>query len=100
MSRILKIAFAAALALGIAGNPGSPQADDWDDDDDAYYWPDEGYVVRPPRPVVIYPGAAPYGPPVYGWVYVRPQSCGEYRYWDGEGCRDARFYAPDIGPRW
>jgi len=26
-------------------------------------------------------------------------SCGEYRYWDGERCVDARYHNPYLGPR-
>ncbi len=32
-------------------------------------------------------------------VPVRPLSCGEYRYWDGQACVDARFNKPYLGPR-
>lgn len=54
----------------------------------------------PPPPMVVYE------PPVYGWAVApwgtppRPASCGRYRYWDGEGCADARFDPPYTGPRW
>jgi len=29
----------------------------------------------------------------------RPRSCGEFYYWDGRACVDARKYPPYIGPR-
>jgi hypothetical protein len=29
-------------------------------------------------------------------VPVRPLNCGEFRYWDGERCVDARFVPPDV----
>ena len=29
----------------------------------------------------------------------RPLSCGEYRYWDGDACVDARYHNPYIGPK-
>lgn len=54
----------------------------------------------PPPPMIVYE------PPVYGWGVApwgappRPASCGKYRYWDGDGCADARFDPPYIGPRW
>jgi hypothetical protein len=32
-------------------------------------------------------------------VPVRPLSCGEYHYWDGVQCVDARFNKPYLGPR-
>ena len=34
-----------------------------------------------------------------GWVWARPANCGEYRYWNGTECLDARDYPPDLGPR-
>jgi hypothetical protein len=27
---------------------------------------------------------------------VRPPSCGEFRYWNGQQCVDARFVPPDV----
>jgi hypothetical protein len=38
-------------------------------------------------------------PPLIAIVPVRPASCGQYRYWDGERCVDARYHNPYIGPR-
>jgi hypothetical protein len=38
-------------------------------------------------------------PPIIAIVPVRPVSCGEYRYWDGERCVDARYHNPYVGPR-
>ncbi len=29
----------------------------------------------------------------------RPRSCGEYYYWDGQACVDARKYPPYVGPK-
>lgn len=67
------------------------------DDDDVYY------DAPPPPPPVRYVPAPPivvYEPPVYGWVAPpRPLSCGEYRYWNGEYCADARKEPPYTGPR-
>lgn len=90
--------------------------DDYYDDPPVYYVPREParvYRVPPlPPPVVEYrrplppPPVIVYQPPVYGWgvdpwgAPPRPASCGKYRYWDGEGCADARFYPPYVGPRW
>ena len=45
---------------------------------------------------VIVPGETP---PLIALVPVRPASCGQYRYWDGERCVDARYHNPYIGPR-
>lgn len=30
---------------------------------------------------------------------VRPRSCGEYHYWNGEACVDARYNDPYLGPK-
>lgn len=38
-------------------------------------------------------------PPIIAIVPVRPVSCGEYRYWDGDRCVDARYNKPYLGPR-
>ncbi len=122
MSRTLIIASIAALALGaFAQSDHAVAGGDWYDEDDAYYSRDyysrdyygrdyyppvQRYVVVPARPVVVVPAPAPpivvrpYAAPVFGWVVTRPQSCGRYRYWDGDGCRDARWHAPYVGPRW
>lgn len=32
-------------------------------------------------------------------VPVRPLSCGEYHYWNGEACVDARYNDPYLGPK-
>jgi hypothetical protein len=32
-------------------------------------------------------------------VPLRPASCGEFRYWNGVACVDARFNDPYIGPK-
>src|SRR5512145_1026673 len=51
-------------------------------------------------PVVVVPPAVPVVPPaaVEEPVIVvpppRPASCGEYRYWNGEYCVDARYNTP------
>ncbi len=47
----------------------------------------------------IYTGAPAYGSLPAGWVYARPANCGEYRYWDGTECLDARDYPPDVSGR-
>jgi hypothetical protein len=38
-------------------------------------------------------------PPLIAIVPIRPASCGQYRYWDGARCVDARYHDPYIGPR-
>jgi hypothetical protein len=57
-------------------------------------------------PVVVVPPAVPVVPPavVEEPVIVvpppRPASCGEYRYWNGQYCVDARYNRPYLGPRY
>ena len=59
----------------------------------------------PPPPAYYAPEAAPYvleAPLVDDDVLlvpVRPSSCGEFYYWNGEACVDARYYDPYLGPR-
>lgn len=71
--------------------------------DDPAYFADQD-VMPEERPVPIAPPAvilAPAeGPAIFGWHALRPLSCGEYRYWNGIECLDARDVPPDIGPRW
>jgi hypothetical protein len=60
-----------------------------------------GAVVAPP--VVVPAPAMPVAPVVEGApvvvVPLRPASCGEYHYWNGVACVDARYNNPYIGPR-
>jgi len=66
-----------------------------------YAVPPAAVVVPPvvvPAPVV--PEAAPVveGAPVVV-VPLRPASCGEFHYWNGVACVDARYNNPYLGPR-
>jgi len=69
-------------------------ADDFDDDDfdDAPFAPSRRADPYPPPP-----DATPFleflPPP-------RPANCGEFRYWNGTYCADAREQPPYVGPRW
>ncbi len=45
------------------------------------------------------PPAAEYVPPVPVLIPLRPRSCGEYRYWNGAYCADARYVRPYLGPQ-
>lgn len=47
-----------------------------------------GAVVVTP-PALVTPGAV---------ILVRPTSCGQYHYWNGVACVDARYNDPDLGP--
>ena len=64
------------------------------------YYRQHGYpppvVVPAPVPDADAPPAL--NPPVVMQVPVRPASCGEYHYWDGAACVDARFNKPYLGP--
>jgi len=68
-----------------------------------YYGYPGAYAVPP---VVVVPQAAPVAPPVVAdqpaVVVVppsRPASCGQYHYWNGQYCVDARYNRPYLGPR-
>jgi hypothetical protein len=67
---------------------------DFDDDD---------FDDSPPPPPRR---ADPYPPPPDASPFLeilpppRPANCGQYRYWNGEYCADARDQPPYVGPRW
>lgn len=76
-----------------------------DEFEEEVYLPEESTEVPFIAPPVTAYGSAPivvdqYAPPVYGWVITRPTSCGQYRYWNGDRCVDARYRPPDLGHRW
>ena len=58
-------------------------------------------IVVPKEAIETDPNLAEGGlePPVVRIVPVRPTSCGEFRYWDGDSCVDARYNNPYLGPR-
>ena len=60
-----------------------------------------GPVVVPKEAIETDPNLAEGGlnPPIVAIVPVRPTSCGEYRYWNGNRCVDARYNDPYLGPR-
>jgi hypothetical protein len=53
-------------------------------------------VVTTPAPTTI---VTPESPPIIAIVPVRPVSCGEFHYWNGAACVDARYNNPYLGPR-
>jgi hypothetical protein len=67
------------------------------------YYRQHGY--SPPVAVPVVPAPVPVAPPVVVEgapmivVPVRPISCGQYHYWNGVTCVDARYNTPYIGPR-
>lgn len=75
--------------------------DDGDDDDEVYEPTPYGYAP-PPRAYGYAPPPAPYvDAPAYELLPPPPPAnCGEYHYWNGEYCADARYNPPYVGPRW
>lgn len=70
-----------------------------------YYLPPRYYAPYDPRPSARYFSYRPYTPRAYEPSYVeepasRPSSCGQYRYWNGDYCADARYERPYLGPRY
>lgn len=54
-----------------------------------------GVYAERPLPVP----APDYIAPTYGGGVLRPSNCGEFRYWNGHRCADARLEPPYVGPR-
>jgi hypothetical protein len=52
-------------------------------------------VVQPDTPAAVVTD----NPPVVAIVPLRPLSCGEFHYWNGSACVDARYNNPYLGPR-
>ena len=57
--------------------------------------PNPGVDVETDVEVDVEPGE----PAVIVLPPPRPASCGEYRYWNGVACVDARYNNPYLGPR-
>ncbi len=99
-AQMLRLITAAVAAFGILGGAATASAAD-DDYYDGIYLPGDAI---PMRRIEIYPRApfvrGEFAPPVYGWVIIRPSSCGKYRYWNGVRCVDARYRPPYVGPKW
>lgn len=103
MRYLLSSLCAAILSLVFLGGAARAQEIFVVDPYDDYLPPYAAEIVvvppPPPPPVVVeVPEPAPVR--VYGWVAERPRSCGEFRYWDGTRCLDARYDPPYTGPRW
>ena len=68
-----------AIAQSIEIYPGEPYYyEEYDENEPA----SRVYRYRSDAPVVIRP--------------IRPANCGEYRYWNGQRCVDARAVPPDV----
>ena len=63
----------------------------------AYYYAPPTYYA-PGNYGYLAPPAAYYAPPAP--VPLRPSNCGQYRFWNGQYCADARYQLPYLGPRW
>jgi hypothetical protein len=66
-----------------------------------YYRRNAPYAVPPVAPVAP---VVPVVPPVVVQepvvvVPMRPASCGEFHFWNGVACVDARYNKPYLGPR-
>jgi len=85
---------------------------DYDDDngyyEDDYYSEYSDYFWRDyykPQPTRYYGTRAPreaYERDEF-WTWLppsKPSSCGEFHYWNGHACVDARHFKPYIGPKW
>jgi hypothetical protein len=61
--------------------------------------PSVPYVGYDGRPVYAYapPLVTEFEPLDEVLILLRPRSCGEYRYWNGEYCADARYERPYLG---
>lgn len=79
-----------ALSLAAMGLVGSSGAFAQDMVIERYAAPSYYYEYRSPAPRVYrFRSDEPA-------VVIRPGSCGEFRYWNGERCVDARINPPDL----
>ena len=104
---------AVTLVAGVLGSTSGTQAGPGYDDYyygggyyGGYYAPYPPGPPLPPVPVRQAPAPASsqyYSSPVYGGEFIPPpppQSCGQYHYWAGDHCADARYAPPYVGPKW
>lgn len=63
------------------------------------YWRRYGEWPAGPRADFDYDSAVPIDGDAVIIAPVRPRSCGQYHYWDGIACVDARYYDPYLGPK-
>jgi hypothetical protein len=75
---------ASAQRVGVEVYPGAPY----------YTYSDENYYFYEPSPRSYGYTSEVVEPDVT--LRVRPTNCGEFRYWNGERCADARIDPPDV----
>jgi hypothetical protein len=108
----------AAVAFPMSGQACAQPLGYYDRPDTAYGAPRAYYLPPPiafapswyiPPPAGLYDPRARYLPPpdriemspeVVEVPPPRPRSCGQYRYWNGEYCADARYERPYVGLKW
>jgi hypothetical protein len=99
-----------AIALAISGQAYAQPVGYYDRPDTTYGAPPAYYLPPPvafapswyiPPPAGRYDPRAAYLPPP-GRIEMspRPRSCGQYRYWNGQYCADARYERPYLGLKW
>lgn len=86
MRPIMLVASLAAMALGSSSGALAQRIGIEIDEPNYYY----GYGEPAPR-VHRYRGDA-----FVPAIPIRPASCGEFRYWNGDRCVDARVVPPDL----
>jgi hypothetical protein len=110
---LIAVALGTASGAGAAPAPGPAWSKAPSAIQPAGYWDRQyrryGPYAVPPAVVVVPPVVVPQPAPVVPPVVVeqpvivmpppRPASCGEYRYWNGQYCVDARYNRPYLGPR-
>lgn len=85
----------AIAVIGLSAAIGSAHAQDGDSPEQLLM--EEGLDAVEPDPTIDEPAQVRepvYGPQVRGFTVVRPASCGEFKYWDGSQCADARDKKP------
>lgn len=90
---------AAAAVIGLAAVIGTANAQEVTVEEN--YMVDDGYPAGAGYYDPMYESESVEVSPstrVYGFVAERPESCGEFFYWNGTRCLDARVTPPDTGP--
>ena len=85
-------ALAASFGMALGHHEAAAQS--------ARVYVDDGYGGTSVRGARVYGYARRADEPEYRlYEPVPPRSCGEFRYWNGEFCADARVTPPDVGPQ-